>query len=202
MQDHQDLPGDLTMSPSPEKGGTCTPAADHPDEMEIARFTSPTAELVVLLLSSSLADSASQPPVASQNIAANSPLLTAPTSPDHQARTGSALTSAPPAARLEHRAACTAQPDFQWVRCCFANQERSLMRLCNAFDEANSPLCLCDKMIAQLKLEMSMNDFNPRNPSLTKRNLLMTRTQVPQSIPQGNHGAVRIIRRSSNHLQV
>jgi hypothetical protein len=44
------------------------------------------------------------------------------------------------------------------------------MKLYHIFDEADSPRHLCDKVLAQLKEEMTRYDFEPSNPLLTKRN--------------------------------
>jgi hypothetical protein len=49
------------------------------------------------------------------------------------------------------------------------------MKLYHIFDEADSPRYFCDKVLAQLKEEMTRHNFEPNNPLLTKRNPFMAR---------------------------
>jgi hypothetical protein len=76
---------------------------------------------------------------------------------------------------LESGAAFSVRPDYQKARHCFTKQDRSLMKLYNIFDDADSPRYLCDKVLAQLKVEMTRHNFEPNNPLLTKRKPFMAR---------------------------
>ena len=71
---------------------------------------------------------------------------------------------------LETGNAFTVQPGLQKAKHCFTNQDRSLMNLSNICDQADCPKYLMDKVLAQLKVEMTINSFDTTTPSITQRN--------------------------------
>jgi hypothetical protein len=76
---------------------------------------------------------------------------------------------------LESGDAFVVPTDFQKARFCFTNNDRSMMRMYNICDEAGSPRYLMDKLLTQLKVEMTTNHFDPNHFSITKRDAFMAR---------------------------
>jgi hypothetical protein len=136
-------------------------------EMFIADCNTPSLSHIPLPLASA----------GSQSNPANSPVLATTSLPDQPTGVASAFDRGPlaPPVGLESGRAFSVQPDHQKARHCFTNQDRSLMKLYHIFDEADSPRYLCDKVLAQLKEEMTRHNFEPNNPLLTKRNPFMAR---------------------------
>jgi hypothetical protein len=69
----------------------------------------------------------------------------------------------------------TVEPNFMKARHCFTNKDRSRMKLYDVCDKAGCPRYLMDKVLAQLKVEMSVNNFDPLDPTITKRNAFMAK---------------------------
>ena len=76
---------------------------------------------------------------------------------------------------LESGDAFVVPTNFLKARFCFTNNDRSMMRMYNLCDEAGSPRYLMDKLLTQLKLEMTTNQFDPTHFSKTKRDAFMAR---------------------------
>jgi hypothetical protein len=170
----QELPDDLPAllstnnSTTAENDSSSQPMdVDDDDlcEMFIADCNTPSLSLIPLPLASA----------GSQSNPANSPVLATTSLPDQP-------TGVAPPVGLESGRAFSVQPDHQKARHCFTNQDRSLMKLHHMFDEADSPRCLCDKVLAQLKEEMTRHNFEPNNP-------LLNAPQVSKSTSRGGHGA-------------
>jgi hypothetical protein len=64
---------------------------------------------------------------------------------------------------------------FDKGRYCFTNNDRAMMRFYSLCDNAGSPRYLMDQVLAQLRIEISRNQFDPSNSSLTKRDAFMSR---------------------------
>ena len=90
---------------------------------------------------------------------------------------------------LDSGSAFTVPPDLQKAQHCFTDQDRSLMKLYNVCDQADCPRYLMDKVLAQLKFEMTMNNFDPTAPSITKTNTFMARMhhKFPNPPPEANN---------------
>jgi hypothetical protein len=90
---------------------------------------------------------------------------------------------------LESGEAFVIPSDFQKGRFCFTTNDRSMMRMYNLCDEAGSPRYLMDQLLAQLKVEMTSNQFDPTDFSITKRDAFMARmhrkfpSPPPEAIP-------------------
>jgi hypothetical protein len=80
-----------------------------------------------------------------------------------------------PVSGLESGEAFVVPSVFQKARFCFTNNDRSMMRMYNLCDEAGSPRYLMDKLLTQLKVEMTRNQFDPTHFSITKRDAFMAR---------------------------
>jgi hypothetical protein len=65
--------------------------------------------------------------------------------------------------------------DFDKGRYCFTNNDRAMMRLYSLCDQAGSPRYLMDQVLAQLKVEISRNQFDPSPSSITKTDAFMAR---------------------------
>jgi hypothetical protein len=65
--------------------------------------------------------------------------------------------------------------DIQKGWFCFTNNDCSMMRMYNLCDEAGSSRYLMDNLLAQLKVQMTRNQFDPTHFSITKRDAFMTR---------------------------
>jgi hypothetical protein len=83
--------------------------------------------------------------------------------------------SAPPATGLASGKAFLLPADFDKGRYCFTNNDRAMMRFYSLCDNAGSPCCLMDQVLAQLRIEISRNQFDPSHSSLTKRDAFMGR---------------------------
>ena len=71
---------------------------------------------------------------------------------------------------------CSFSPShFDKGRYCFTNNNRAMMRLYSVCDQAGSPRYLMDQVLAQLKVEISRNQFDPSHASITKRKAFMAR---------------------------
>ncbi len=76
---------------------------------------------------------------------------------------------------LESGKAFLVPSDFDKGRYCFTNNDRAMMRLYSLCDQAGSPRYLMDQVLAQLKVEISRNQFDPSHVSITKREAFMAR---------------------------
>jgi hypothetical protein len=65
--------------------------------------------------------------------------------------------------------------DFDVGRFCFNKKDCAMMRLYHICDKANTPRYLADQIMAHIKDEMLRNDFDPCDPSITKRDAFMAR---------------------------
>jgi hypothetical protein len=63
--------------------------------------------------------------------------------------------------------------DFDSGRFCFANNDCAMMRIYHICDTARTPHFLVDKIMSQIKTEMQRNDFDPCDPSITKKEAFM-----------------------------
>ena len=66
-------------------------------------------------------------------------------------------------------------PDYEKGQYCFTKTDRSMMRFYNICDQAGSPRYLMDKVLGQMRIEMSKNGFDPLLSSVTKRDAYMAR---------------------------
>ena len=65
--------------------------------------------------------------------------------------------------------------DFIKGQYCFTKHDRAMMRLYNLCDQAGSPRYLMDQVISQLNTEITKNQFDPCDPSITQRTAFMAR---------------------------
>jgi hypothetical protein len=78
-------------------------------------------------------------------------------------------------ASLESGHVYTAPPNFRKGQHCFTKKDCSMMRLHTICDQAGAPRHLMDRVLAQMKVEISRNEFDPLLSSLTKRDPFMGR---------------------------
>jgi hypothetical protein len=83
--------------------------------------------------------------------------------------------SVTPATGLESGKAFLLPADFDKGRYCFTNNDRAMMRFYSLCDNAGSPCYLMDQVLAQLRIEISRNQFDPSHSSLAKRDAFMGR---------------------------
>jgi hypothetical protein len=83
--------------------------------------------------------------------------------------------SATPATGLEYGKAFLLPTDFDKGLYCFTNNDRAMMRFYSLCDNAGSPCYLMDQVLAQLRIEISRNQFDPSHSFLTKRDAFMRR---------------------------
>jgi hypothetical protein len=76
---------------------------------------------------------------------------------------------------LESGKAFLVPSKFDKGRYCFTNNDRAMMRLYSLCDQAGSPRYLLDQVLAELKVEISRNQFDPSHTSITKREAFMAR---------------------------
>jgi hypothetical protein len=65
--------------------------------------------------------------------------------------------------------------NFDKGRYCFTNNDRAMMRLYSLCEQAGSPCYLLDQVLAQLKVEISRNQFDPLHASIMKKEAFMAR---------------------------
>jgi hypothetical protein len=97
------------------------------------------------------------------------------TPPSHLEVSLPANASATPTTGLESGKYFLLPADFDKGRYCFTNNDRAMMRLYSLCDNAGSPRYLMDQVLAQLRIEISRNQFDPSHSSLTKRDAFMGR---------------------------
>jgi hypothetical protein len=83
--------------------------------------------------------------------------------------------SVTPATGLESVKAFLLPAEFDKGRYCFTNNDRAMIRFYSLCDNAGSPRYLMDQVLAQLRIEISGNQFDPSHSSLTKRDAFMSR---------------------------
>jgi hypothetical protein len=76
---------------------------------------------------------------------------------------------------LESGKAFLVPSHFDKGRYCFTNNDWAMMRLYSLCDQAGYPCYLMDQVLAQLKVEISRNQFDPSHASITKREACMAR---------------------------
>ena len=69
----------------------------------------------------------------------------------------------------------TVPPNYGKSDHCFTSADRSMMRLYNICDKAGSPRYLMDRLLSQIKIEITRNSFDPSQSSLTLRDPFMAR---------------------------
>ncbi len=106
------------------------------------------------------------------------PTLNSPTA------TQGIITAAPPDIGLHTGDAYFLPQDFNRGQHVFTNTDSSMMKLYDTCDKAGAPRYLMDKVISQIKSEMSMNNFNPLNPTIKKRDAFMK--QMHRKFPTPN----------------
>ena len=82
--------------------------------------------------------------------------------------------------------------DFDSGRFCFANKDCAMMRIYHICDEAKTPRFLADQIMAQVKTEMQRNDFDPCDPSITKRDAFMARMHLKFPSPEAEGIPVKL----------
>jgi hypothetical protein len=87
--------------------------------------------------------------------------------------------------------------DFDSGRFCFPNKDCAMMRIYHICDEAKTPRWLADKIMAQVKTEMQRNDFDPCDPSITKRDAFMARMHLKFPSPKAE--AIQVELESFDH---
>jgi hypothetical protein len=65
--------------------------------------------------------------------------------------------------------------DYYHGQFCFSSRDCAMMRIYQICDQANTPRYLADKILAQMKIEIQRNDFDPCDPAITKRDAFMAR---------------------------
>ena len=76
---------------------------------------------------------------------------------------------------LESGLVFTVPDDFGKSDHCFTKKDRSMMRLYNICDQSGAPRYLMDRVLSQMKSEITRNNFNPLGTSLTLRDPFMAR---------------------------
>jgi hypothetical protein len=71
----------------------------------------------------------------------------------------------------------------QQRRIVISSWDRSMSRLYQICDNARAPRYLCDKIMAQLRHEMTEHQFHPNHPGITQRNACMHRIQKATGSP-------------------
>ena len=114
-----------------------------------------------------------------QSLAASSgstpPAIQSPVTGTAQLATPGVQEPVPQTASLESGLEFTVPSDFGKSNHCFTKSDRSMMRLYNICDKATCPRYLFDSLLAQLKTEMTRNNFDPLASSLTRRDPFMAR---------------------------
>jgi hypothetical protein len=87
---------------------------------------------------------------------------------------------------LESGKAFLVTSDYDKGQYCFTNNDPAMMRLSSLCDQAGSPRYLMDQVLAQLKVEISRNQFDPSHASITKREAFMARMhhKFPSPLPE------------------
>jgi hypothetical protein len=172
----------LSSNPWPDTAGRSPPSSTHNTEEEVNGFDNEDLyEMFVAECSNR--PSQERPSPFSSRIASPLPTGTSEASPQRAQVPAGAAESPPPVEAppgappggLESGAPFSVESDFQKAKHCFTNQDRSLIKLYSICDQADCPRYLMDKVLAQLKVEMTMNNFDPIAPTITKRKCFMAR---------------------------